>query len=298
MNPERSVRKLGTKGTLFAGFTLLGLAAFSGAYAKGETVVAEAPFGSDYPTMSDQLVYLDPYEVEAQPVTAELLPRRTLEIINQTTNYWIYAHPDDETLASAAAMMQSEEDGNRNVVVIISSGENTAVGPRLRLSKQQTSEAREKESRAALSNIDLEDIRYLKIPEGQITRELVREVIRSLISETNGKAVFRGHSPYDSYLGLPCGHVDHCVIGNALVDAWKEGEIGDLKLYRIGHLFNGPKGEVCRALTPAQLALKQKMKKEYALVNRSQGRYGIAAQSVPGAWYQADRQPECFDLPK
>lgn len=214
------------------------------------------------------------------------------------TVYWIFAHPDDETLAAAAAIMQSEADGNRNVVVIISSGENTVVRNWYGLTRQQTSTARQEESKAGLSFIELEDVRYLGIPEGQIGKDFVRDLIRGLISETQGDAIFRGHSPYDSYVGLRCGHPDHCVIGQALVDAWRDEEIKDLRLYRISHLMGGAYGEKCDNLNSSQWTTKQNMRREYARIDKKVGRYGIAGQSVPGAWYQTARQPECYDLPK
>ena len=45
-----------------------------------------------------------------------------------TTVYWVFAHPDDETISSAGAMYESQEAGNRNVLITVTDGETTAAG--------------------------------------------------------------------------------------------------------------------------------------------------------------------------
>ncbi len=146
--------------------------------------------------------------------------------------------------------------------------------------------------------LGITDVRNLGIPEGSISSDFVKGVVADLIANTKGKVAFRTHSPYDSYLGLTCGHPDHCAVGTALVQLWQQGEVQDLKLYREGQFFGSPKVGDCQPLTRNQLAAKQLMKQEYSKVDRRQGRYGIAGQSVPGAWTQAMTQPECSEFPR
>lgn len=210
--------------------------------------------------------------------------------------YWVFAHPDDETLAGGGALWRYKQEGYRNVVIIVSSGERTAVGTRLGLTPQETGIARRMETEAALEHVGVDEINFLGIPEGEVTKEFVEDYLVSLNDIEN--AVVMGHSPYDSYLNLQCGHIDHCVIGNALVELWKQGKIKELNLYRIGHFFDGSYGDVCSYLSEQEFAVKQRMGSEYAYVDRSLGRYGIGAQSVPEAWQKTEQEPECFDLPK
>ena len=63
----------------------------------------------------------------------------------------------------------------------------------------------------------------------------------------------------------------------------------------MGHLFGGPLGEECEALDAQQLAAKRQLIQAYTTANRAAGRAAIGGQSVPGAWVQAARQPECSD---
>jgi LmbE family N-acetylglucosaminyl deacetylase len=211
--------------------------------------------------------------------------------------FWIFAHPDDETLAAAAAMIESQQAGVRNVVVIVSSGENTITRQRLGLTNAQVKAARQAESTAALSLIGISDIRYVGLPEGTLTPQVISDLVDSLLKEGGKDALFRGHSPYDSYAGLQCGHMDHCAIGRGLLAAWQDGRINNLVFYRISHLFDGKRSATCLALTPAEQATKRQMADAYALYKPAIGRYGIAVQSVPGAWYKARTEPECTDLP-
>ncbi|MBI3282649.1 hypothetical protein HYZ70_01060, partial [Candidatus Curtissbacteria bacterium] len=141
------------------------------------------------------------------------------------------------------------------------------------------------------------DVRFMGIPDGAVTVEFTRQVIHNLAGENEGEASFVGHAPKDSYAGFNCGHPDHCAVATALTQAHSEGQIKGLKLYRIGQLMGGAQAGTCQQLTSDQMAAKQAMRTQYTIVRTGEGRYGIAGQSVPGAWAATRSKPECFDNP-
>jgi LmbE family N-acetylglucosaminyl deacetylase len=234
------------------------------------------------------------------PTTTPLPPSPTAAppVPLQTTIYWLFAHPDDESLAAGAALRQAQIAGHRNVVVIFSSGEMTAVRKQLGLTRDQTVASRQAETVQSMAAIGVTDVRFLGIPEGQISIETVRRVIDEILATETGPLWFRGHSPYDHYLGLPCGHQDHCAIANALLQEYQEGRVKYVEFYRIGQLFGEAREGTCYALTADEKAAKARMRAAYAYNNWSQGRFGIGARSVPGAWAATATQPECEDVPR
>ena len=254
-----------------------------------------APHGGAVPGTAVGTVATQAAVTETPPATPPPTPTPSPPPALPTV-YWIFAHPDDETLAAGGALSRSQAAGYRNVVIIVSTGENTAVRSRLGWTRDQIIAARTAELKAAMAVLAIQDLRLLGVPDGQVTTAQVSDLIDGLLREGGPNARFRGHSPFDSYLGFTCGHPDHCAIGTALLQAWRDGRISDLKLYRVGHLFGGPLGEECEALDAQQLAAKRQLIQAYTTANRAAGRAAIGGQSVPGAWVQAARQPECSDL--
>ena len=88
---------------------------------------------------------------------------------------------NNETLAAAGAILALQELGYANVVVIASSGENTVVMQRLGLSREETIASRAAEATEALAIAGIEDVRFLGVPDGQVTLSFVAELIDSLI---------------------------------------------------------------------------------------------------------------------
>jgi LmbE family N-acetylglucosaminyl deacetylase len=281
--------------------TLLGLAALTVAlaylFARPDSSPVPAEAGPiDYVAMA---MYVDATPTPIPP-TPTPVPPTAVPVPLRTTVYWLFAHPDDESLAAGAAIREAQWAGHRNVVVVFSSGENTVVRRQLGLSREQTIASREAETREAMAVIGVTDVRFLGIPEGQITVRTVRNVIAAILEEESGTGPiwFRGHSPYDRYLGLQCGHMDHCAIANALLEEWQAGAIEHLLFYRIGHLFGEARAGECRALTRDEVAAKARMRSAYAYNNWKQGRYGIGGRSVPTAWAATATRPECAEGPR
>lgn len=276
------------------GALTIGLAYFGGQTAS--TIVQAEPRVDEYVAMA---MYIDATPTPI-PATPTPVPPTAVPVPLQTTVYWLFAHPDDESLAAGGAIRAAQWSGHRNVVVVFSSGENTAVRRQLGLSREQTIASREAETRDAMAVIGVTDVRFLGIPEGQITIQTVRNVIDAILESDTGPGPiwFRGHSPNDRYLGLPCGHIDHCAIANALREQWLEGRIQHLLYYRIGHLFGEARAGDCHTLTRDEATAKQRMRAAYAYNNWRLGRYGIGARSVPTAWAATATRPECAEEPR
>ena len=137
---------------------------------------------------------------------------------NRTTVFWVFAHPDDETISSAGAMYESQQAGNRNVLILVTDGETTRIGLSLGLSLKQVAAAREKEATAALAVIGIVPV-FLREPEtgGGVQLGFVEQSIGKLASQTKGTVVFEGLGPNDAYLGLPHGDSDHYTVARALL---------------------------------------------------------------------------------
>lgn len=220
------------------------------------------------------------------------------------TTLWVYAHPDDETLTSAGAMLD-ERDVGSHVVLLLTNGSGSSVlgQPGFPDTPEEIGTAREKESRAALGIMEFDDVRFAGLKDGDVTVNAAEQAIRELVEkvkEEHPDAIVRarGHSPTDSYSPYgDCGHPDHCAAAAALLRVHETGLVEDLRLYRIGHYFDGDRGGSCEFLTDIQQAFKQEMRNEYSRHSPAVGRYGIAANSVPGPWEATKIEPECFNVP-
>ena len=213
-----------------------------------------------------------------------------------TTVYWVFAHPDDETISSAGALYESQETGNRNVIIFVTDGETTGVGPMLALSLRQVAAARDKEATAALAVIGIVPV-FLHEPEtgGGVEVGFVEQEIAKLASETKGTVVFEGLSPNDGYVGLPHGNPDHHTVAMALQSEFDKGVIKNLVFRNLANYSNGKRYGTCEFLSAAAMAAKQEMRAAYAYVNPSIGRYGIAGKSVHSMWKKTATEPECHE---
>jgi len=215
---------------------------------------------------------------------------------DHATVYWVFAHPDDETISSAGAMYESQEAGNRNVLITLTDGETTRVGSQLGLSLKQVAAAREKEATAALAVVGIVPV-FLHEPEtgGGVQVEFVEREIAKLASETKGTVIFEGLGPDDAYLGLPHGDPDHYTVARALLAEFNRGVIKNLVFRHLANFSNGRRYGTCEFLSSAAMKAKQEMRAAYAYVNPSIGRYGIAGRSVRSMWLKTTAEPECYE---
>ena len=213
-----------------------------------------------------------------------------------TTVFWVFAHPDDETISSAGAMYESQQAGNRNVLITVTDGETTAAGTVLRLSLKQVAAARDKEATAALAIIGIVPV-FLHEPEtgGGVQLGFVEQEIAKLASETKGTVVFEGFGPDDAYRGLPHGDSDHYTVARALLAEFDQGVIKNLVWRHLANFAGGKRIGTCEFLSVAAMKAKQEMRAAYAYVNHSIGRYGIAGYSVAAFWRRTTTEPECHE---
>lgn len=211
----------------------------------------------------------------------------TVNADHPATVYWLFAHPDDETLAAGAALAEHNAAGLYNIVVFLTRGEATGVCPQIGLNEAQCIQARINESAAATSDVSVDRVDRWSYADGGLTSANVRSVIDHYVSlhDPSEDIRFKGHSPNDTYAGLTGGHPDHKAIGDALVFKYNQGAVDDLRMYCLGHLF----GEsyhcgAARVNPTAYQTAKRAAIAEYQYVNHSIGRYGIGYQSVPGAF--------------
>jgi len=237
-----------------------------------------------------------PTPTRAPTPTPEPTPIRMPPFNGHTTVYWVFAHPDDETISSAGAMYESQKTGNRNVLITITDGETTAAGSRLGLSPKQVAAARDKEATAALAIIGIVPV-FLHEPEtgGGVQLGFVEQEVAKLAAETKGTVVFEGLGPDDAYVGLPHGDLDHYTVAQALQAEFDEGVIKNLVWRHLANFSNGQRYGICGFLSKAAMSAKQEMRAAYAYVNRSIGRYGIAGLSVRSMWRKTTTEPECHE---
>jgi len=237
-----------------------------------------------------------PTPAPAPTQTPEPTPIPMPTFNGHTTVYWVFAHPDDETLSSAGAMYESQEAGNRNVLITVTDGETTAAGIVLRLSLKQVAAARDKEATAALAIIGIVPV-FLHEPDtgGGVQLGFVEQEIAKLASETTGTVVFEGLSPDDAYLGLPHGDLDHYTVAQALLAEFNKGVIKNLVWRHLANFAGGQRYGTCEFLSVAAMRAKQEMRAAYAYINHSIGRYGIAKLSVPAFWRRTGTEPECHE---
>jgi LmbE family N-acetylglucosaminyl deacetylase len=193
-------------------------------------------------------------------------------------------------------MYGSQEAGNRDDLVLVTDGETTTVGPRLGLTPSQVAAAREKEATTALAIIDIVPV-FLHEPEtgGGVQLGFVEKEIAKLASQTKGTVVFEGLGPDDAYLGLPHGDSDHYTVARALLEEFNKGVIKNLVFRNLANFSNGKRNGTCEFLSRAAMRAKQEMRAAYAYVNPSEGRDGIAGESVRYMWSKTTTEPECHE---
>jgi LmbE family N-acetylglucosaminyl deacetylase len=209
------------------------------------------------------------------------------------TVYWVFAHPDDETLVAAGAIYDAQQAGYRNVVITVTDGTASAVGPKLGLTPAKLGAAREREEIAALAVLGITPV-FLHAQDGAVQENFVENEIAMLARTTPGVVWWRGHGSNDPYAGLAHGNPDHYAITIALETAFRNGVISNLREYTLGQFAGTKPHGACAYLSSKAMAAKQAMRREYGLANRAIGRYGIAVRSVSTYWARTTTRPECY----
>lgn len=129
----------------------------------------------------------------------------------------VVAHPDDIDYGSAGAIATFDELGISVSYCLITSGD--AGGDNDGLSKDQRIELREAEQSAAGKVVGVENIHYLRLPDGQIKYNLnLREKITRVIRKEQPDLVIT-QSPRRRYDRIFASHPDHLAVGQATLSA-------------------------------------------------------------------------------
>jgi LmbE family N-acetylglucosaminyl deacetylase len=206
------------------------------------------------------------------------------------TILWVFAHPDDETLAAGGSLAQHREHDNH--VIIMTDGSASGARSKTGLSVEAFVEARKKECLAAVKHAAVEEVTFAGFKDGTLTDFQVYSFVKEHIMHLCIIAgTLRVKGPTARENGV---HPDHAAIARALARLYKEGVISDLREYAISFLF----GQATKATffnqsySSSDLIIKNRMIDEYYYKNPSQGRYGIGSISVPAAFQAAKTTPE------
>lgn len=207
-----------------------------------------------------------------------------------TTILWVFAHPDDETLAAGGSLAQHREHDNH--VIIMTDGSASGARSQTGLSVEAFVEARKKECLAAVKHAAVKEVTFPGFRDGTLTDAQAYGFIKEHIMHLGLAAeTLRVKGPTARESGV---HPDHAAIARALTRLYKEGVINDLREYAISFLLgqttNGPFFN--QSYLSSDLIIKNRMIDEYYYKNPSQGRYGIGSISVPKAFQAAKTTPE------
>lgn len=206
------------------------------------------------------------------------------------TILWVFAHPDDETLAAGESLAQHREHDNH--VIIMTDGSASGARSKTGLSVEAFVEARKKECLAAVKHAAVKEVTFAGFRDGTLTDAQVYSFVKEHIIHLGLIAgTLRVKGPTARENGV---HPDHAAIARALTRLYKEGVIKDLREYAIsfltGQTTNGTFFN--QSYSSSDLIIKSRMIDEYFYKNPSQGRYGIGSISVPAAFQAAKTTPE------
>lgn len=129
----------------------------------------------------------------------------------------VAAHPDDADIGCGGAMARLAAAGQRVVVVVVTDGSEGGEDPAL--PDEALRDRREGEQRAALRELGVSEVEFLRLPDGRLEPTLaLRRNLTRLIRRHRPATVF-AHDPtahlFDGYIN----HPDHRAAGLATLDA-------------------------------------------------------------------------------
>lgn len=129
----------------------------------------------------------------------------------------VAAHPDDPDFGCGATMARLTQEGRHVAVVVVTDG--TEGGEDPATPDEELRDRREREQRAALAELGVHDVEFLRQPDGRLQPALeVRHALTRLIRRYRPATVF-AHDPtahlFDGYIN----HPDHRAAGLVTLDA-------------------------------------------------------------------------------
>lgn len=136
----------------------------------------------------------------------------------------VWAHPDDEAYLSADLMAGTVEAGGSVTLVTVTDGE-AGFGPDDHRSRGAKAAHRRAELADAMAAIGVRDIRYVGVPDGEVSDH------RSGLLLDRITRLMRQVAPEVTVTFGPdgiTGHPDHVACGRLVTRAWSETRIGEL----------------------------------------------------------------------
>ncbi len=129
----------------------------------------------------------------------------------------VAAHPDDADIGCGGAIARLSAEGRKVVVVVVTDGSEGGEDPAM--PDEHLRDVRESEQRAALRELGVEDVEFLRFPDGRLEANFaLRRTLTRLICRHRPMTVF-AHDPtahlFDGYIN----HPDHRAAGMATLDA-------------------------------------------------------------------------------
>lgn len=129
----------------------------------------------------------------------------------------IAAHPDDADIGCGGAMARLVEEGQRVVVVVVTDG--SEGGEDAAVPDEELRDLREGEQRAALRELGVDTVEFLRFPDGRLEPSLtVRHALTRLIRRYQPATIFT-HDPTAHLFEGYINHPDHRATGIAALDA-------------------------------------------------------------------------------
>jgi LmbE family N-acetylglucosaminyl deacetylase len=196
-----------------------------------------------------------------------------------------YAHQDDEVLSGGGTIVRHRALGHRVVLLPFTDGINSAAREATGLSRNAFAQARDREMHAAVERLGVEVIRprLLVAEDGKLTAERARDFLDWALSTWP-----------DARLKVPThlegGHPDHRAIGLAALRLQQDRAATGLDPLDVRYLVEPERVDSWAQRHPTVRLMRDtpgdptpllEALSEYEYVERSAGRYGIGALSVP-----------------
>lgn len=129
----------------------------------------------------------------------------------------VAAHPDDPDIGCGGAMARLAAAGYRVIVVVVTDGSEGGEDPTV--PDEELRDTREREQRAALQELGVTDVEFLRYPDGRLEPSLaLRRTLTRLIRRYKPATVF-AHDPTAHLFEGYINHPDHRASGLAALDA-------------------------------------------------------------------------------
>lgn len=129
----------------------------------------------------------------------------------------VAAHPDDADIGCGGAMARLAAEGRRVAVAVVTDGSEGGEDPAV--PDEALRDRREAEQRAALAELGVADVEFLRFPDGRLEPTLaVRCALTRLIRRYRPATVF-AHDPTAHLFEGYINHPDHRAAGVATLDA-------------------------------------------------------------------------------